>query len=140
IRRVDLAFINDVTLREIFDLRTPMATMIEQAHDAFARAKPRGDVVLTLGEFGAVVFRKSGGPQIEVPALPVERIDATGAGDTFGGVLLRFWLHGAPLEEAARHAAVAGSLTTTAEGAQGHISTFSELKASLEQERRVAVR
>lgn len=140
IRRVDLTFINDVTLREIFDLRTPMATMIQQAHSAFAGAKPRGDVVLTLGEFGAVVFRKSGGPQIEVPALPVERVDATGAGDAFVGVFLSFWLHGASLEEAARHAAVAGSLTTTAEGAQGHIATFAELEASLTQERRVAGR
>jgi ribokinase len=93
--------------------------------------KARGDVVLTLGEFGAVVFRRGGGPQIEVPALPVERVDATGAGDAFAGVFLSLWLHGASLEEAARHAAVAGSLTTTAEGAQGRVSTFAELNAEL---------
>ena len=43
---------------------------------------------MTLGEFGAVVFPKSGGPQIEVPALPVDRIDATGAGDSFAGIFL----------------------------------------------------
>ncbi|TCL71078.1 PfkB family carbohydrate kinase [Rhizobium sp. BK251] len=131
VRHIDLTFINDVTLREIFDFRTPVATMIQQTHDLLSRVKQRGDVVLTLGEFGAVVFRKGGGPQIEVPALPVERVDATGAGDAFAGVFLSFWLHGASLEDAARHAAIAGSLATTAEGAQGRISTFAELEAAL---------
>jgi ribokinase len=131
VKHVDLTFVNDVTLREIFDFRTPISTMIQQTHDALSRVKGRGDVVLTLGEFGAVVFRRGGGPQIEVPALPVERVDATGAGDAFAGVFLSLWLHGATLEEAARYAAVAGSLTTTAEGAQGRVSTFEELKAEL---------
>lgn len=140
IQRIDLTFINDVTLREIFDFRTPMATMIQQTHAALSRVRPRGDVVLTLGEFGAVVFRKGGGSQIEVPALPVERVDATGAGDAFAGAFLSMWLHGASLETAARHAAVAGSLTTTAEGAQGRVSTFAELEAALEPTMQTAAR
>lgn len=71
--------------------------MIEEAARTITRVKWRGDVVLTLGEFGAVVFRKGGGPPIEVPALPVSRVDATGAGDAFAGIFLSLWLHGRPL-------------------------------------------
>ncbi|MDX3926142.1 MAG: PfkB family carbohydrate kinase [Shinella sp.] len=127
VSRIDLTFVNDEILREIFNIRTPLASMIEEARQILSRIRPRGDVVLTLGEFGAVVFRKSGGSQIEVPALPVDRLDATGAGDAFAGVFLSLWLHGAPLEDAARHAAIGASLTTTAEGAQGHIATAAEL-------------
>lgn len=131
VRRIDLTFVNDETIREIFQLRTPLAAMIEETRAMLSRIKPRGDVVLTLGEFGAVVFRKGGGAQIEVPALPVHRVDATGAGDAFAGVFLSFWLHGASLDEAARHAAIAASLTTTSLGAQAHTADFSELQTLL---------
>lgn len=131
IARTDLTFINDETLREIFNIRTPLASMIEEARRIFSRIKKRGDVVLTLGEFGAVVFRKGTGAQIEVPALPVDRLDATGAGDAFAGVFLSLWLHGASLEEAAQHAAIGASLTTTAEGAQTHIATAAQLRKLL---------
>jgi sugar/nucleoside kinase (ribokinase family) len=130
VQRIDLAFINDVAMREIFDFRTPMATMIEQVRLMLSRIRPRGTVVLTLGEFGAVVFPASGSPQIEVPALPVNRVDATGAGDSFAGIFLSLWLHGASLEDAARYAAIGGSLTTTVEGAQGHIADFDRLNAA----------
>jgi sugar/nucleoside kinase (ribokinase family) len=131
IEQVDLTFINDDTLREIYAIRTPLASMIEEAARTIARVKRRGDVVLTLGEFGAVVFRKGGGPPIEVPALPVSRVDATGAGDAFAGIFLSLWLHGRPLVDAARHAAVGASLTTTAEGAQGRTASAQELDALL---------
>ncbi|RVC75157.1 LacI family DNA-binding transcriptional regulator, partial [Mesorhizobium sp. M2A.F.Ca.ET.046.02.1.1] len=83
--QIDLTFINDVMIREIYGFRTRMATMIEEVRLMLSRIKPRGTVVLTLGEFGAVVFPATGGPQIEVPALPVNRVDATGAGDSFAG-------------------------------------------------------
>ncbi|MCX5516560.1 carbohydrate kinase [Kaistia algarum] len=129
VRRIDLTFVNDEIIRQIFNFRMPLAAMIEEFRGVLSRIKSRGDVVLTLGEFGAVVFRKAGGAQIEVPALAVDRIDATGAGDTFAGVFLSFWLHGASLSEAAGYAAIAGSLTTTSFGAQGHIADLAELKA-----------
>ncbi|MBZ9800877.1 carbohydrate kinase family protein [Mesorhizobium sp. ES1-6] len=130
IRQIDLTFINDVMMREIFGFRTGVATMIEEVRLILSRVKPRGTVVLTLGEFGAVVFPSTGGPRIEVPALPVNRVDATGAGDSFAGIFLSLWLHGASLETAARYAAIGASLTTTVEGAQGYIADFTTLKAT----------
>lgn len=131
IRQVDLTFINDEAFREIFDIRTPLASMIDEADRILKRIKARGDVVLTLGEFGAVVFKKSGGAPIEVPALPVTRVDATGAGDAFAGIFLSLWLHDKSLVDAARHAAIGASLTTTAEGAQGRSANAYEIETLL---------
>ncbi|MBM7043791.1 MULTISPECIES: carbohydrate kinase family protein [Rhizobium] len=131
IRQVDLTFINDEAFREIFDIRTPLATMIDEADRILKRIKARGDVVLTLGEFGAVVFKKSGGAPIEVPALPVTRVDATGAGDAFAGIFLSLWLHDKSLVDAARYAAIGASLTTTAEGAQGRSANAYEIETLL---------
>jgi ribokinase len=65
--------------------------------------------------------------------LAVEVVDATGAGDTFAGVFLALWMHGCSLGEAAQHAAIAASLTTTAEGAQGRISTLDDIRAELQR-------
>jgi ribokinase len=42
-------------------------------------------------------------------------------------------MHGTSLGEAAQHAAIAASLTTTAEGAQGRISTLDDIRAELER-------
>jgi sugar/nucleoside kinase (ribokinase family) len=130
----DLVFVNEETFREIYDVRAPRASMIDEAHRILSRIKPRGDVVLTRSEFGAVVFPKSGRLPIEVSALPVDLVDATGAGDAFAGVFLSLWLHGASLEVAARYAAIGASLTTTAEGAQGYRVTAAELEHLLSAE------
>jgi sugar/nucleoside kinase (ribokinase family) len=133
VRAIDLVFVNDVALRDIFAMRTSIATMIDNLEVWLHGIAPRADVVLTLGDLGAVVFPSDDGPSIFVPALAVDVVDATGAGDTFAGVFLSFWMHGASLGEAARHAAIAASLTTTAEGAQGRISTLDDLRAELER-------
>jgi ribokinase len=53
-----------------------------------------------------------------VPALPVRAVDTTGAGDCFAGVFAAMLDQGASLDAAMRHAAAAGSLATTKEGAQ----------------------
>jgi ribokinase len=133
VRSIDLVFVNDVTLRIIFSMRTSIATMIDNLEVWLHAIGPRADEVLTLGDLGAVVFPRDDGAPIFVPALAVEMVDATGAGDTFAGVFLAFWMHGQSLGEAARHAAVAASLTTTAEGAQGRISSLDDLRAELER-------
>ncbi|EWY40830.1 carbohydrate kinase [Skermanella stibiiresistens SB22] len=131
VQAIDLVFVNDVTLREILGMRSTVAALIDQTEAHLRAIGPRADVVLTLGELGAVVFPSDDGPPVFVPALAVEVVDATGAGDTFAGVFLCFWMHGASLGEAARHAAIAASLTTTAEGAQGRISTVDDLRAEI---------
>jgi ribokinase len=53
-----------------------------------------------------------------VPALPIEPLDTTGAGDTFVGVLAAALDLGSDLEIALRRASAAAGLACLARGAQ----------------------
>lgn len=68
-------------------------------------------VVVTLGERGAYVATK--GSSFRVPALAVEAVDSTGAGDAFSGALAVAISEEAPPKEAVRFANLAGAFTVT---------------------------
>jgi ribokinase len=72
--------------------------------------------VVTLGGQGALAIGPAGG--YRVPALAVEAVDTTGAGDAFAGVLAAGLDRGLALPEALRHASVAAGLACTRLGAQ----------------------
>lgn len=73
-------------------------------------------VVVTLGTDGALAC--GSGLRLHQPAHRVPAVDATGAGDTFVGVLAAAHLEGLPLPQALRTAAVAAALACTRRGAQ----------------------
>lgn len=75
--------------------------------------------IVTLGSRGAVSFGPDGG--LAVPALPVEPVDTTAAGDAFCGVFAAALDCGAPIESALRYAAVGAGLACTAAGAQSSL-------------------
>jgi ribokinase len=77
----------------------------------------RHGLVVTRGAAGAVALQRDG-TRIEVPALAIEPIDTTGAGDTFVGVLAAALDLGATLETALRRASAAAGLACLARGAQ----------------------
>ena len=77
----------------------------------------RHGLVVTRGAAGAVALLREG-TRIEVPALAIEPIDTTGAGDTFVGVLAAALDLGATLETALRRASAAAGLACLARGAQ----------------------
>lgn len=77
----------------------------------------RQALVVTRGAAGSTAFRRDG-TRIEVPALPIEPIDTTGAGDTFVGVLAAALDFGSALETALRRASAAAGLACLARGAQ----------------------
>ena len=52
-----------------------------------------------------------------IPPHPCRPVDATGAGDTFGGAFAARWIAGDSLLEAGRHAAVAAAMSTEGYGA-----------------------
>lgn len=133
VRTLDLVFLNTETARDILEVRIGNEALVE-AFQAYLEEFPaRNDVILTLGDAGAAIFpRDAGSESVRVPALAVEVVDATGAGDAFAGAFLGFWLHGASVEEAGRSAAVAASLVVTAEGAQGRLVTAAEIRSHLE--------
>lgn len=73
-------------------------------------------VLLTLGGDGAVLVERDA--RHAIPALPVNVVDTTAAGDAFVGAAAAWLAEGASLAAAARAAVAAGSLACTALGAE----------------------
>jgi len=81
----------------------------------FSHALGARKVAVKLGARGALV---SDGETVHaVPALAVDPVDATGAGDCFGGVTVARLVAGDDLAEAARAGCAAAALSTTGYGA-----------------------
>lgn len=87
-------------------------------------------VVVTLGSSGALLVTRDG-PTIAVPAIKVEAVDTTGAGDAFNGALAVGLAEGRSLEVSIRRAVAAGALATTKVGAREGMPTGAELEAAL---------
>lgn len=83
-------------------------------------------VILTLGASGALVWQD--GSVTEVPTIPVEVVDTTGAGDAFSGAFTALLAAGSPPSKAAAKAVIAGSLAVTRAGAQPSIATRTEIE------------
>jgi ribokinase len=90
---------------------------------------PRQALVVTRGAAGATAFLRGGG-RIEVPALPIEPVDTTGAGDTFVGVLSAALNLGSSLESALRRASAAAGLACLARGAQSAMPDAAAITAA----------
>ena len=76
---------------------------------------PDATIILKLDADGALVHHE--GEQTLIPPATNHLVDATGAGDTFGGAFVTRWLAGHPLRECGRYAAVAAALSTEGYGA-----------------------
>ncbi len=83
-------------------------------------------VVITLGAQGALI--KDGENYIEVPVDKVNAVDTTAAGDTFCGAFCVAISEGRTIEEAAKFANKAASITVTREGAQSAIPYRKEIQ------------
>jgi sugar/nucleoside kinase (ribokinase family) len=91
------------------------------------RLQPELTVIETRGACGVVIHRPDG---IErVPAVAVETVDATGAGDCFAGALCNYLAAGRDLSAAGRLAVTAAALSTQALGAQSALPTDAEVHA-----------
>jgi 2-dehydro-3-deoxygluconokinase len=90
-----------------------------------------GLVALKLGEEGCYVATPEA--RTLVAPFPVHPVDATGAGDCFGGSFVARLAAGADPFEAARYANVAAALSTTGYGAVAPIPYAETVRARLEQ-------
>jgi sugar/nucleoside kinase (ribokinase family) len=70
---------------------------------------------------------------VRAPALPVEVVDTTGAGDSFDAGFLYGYLHGWPLARSLRLACACGSLSTRVAGGTAGQPTLAEALDALEQ-------
>ena len=85
-------------------------------------------VAATFGDEGSLCH--TGNEAIRTPALAVQPVDTTGAGDTFSGVLAAMLAAGHGLRDAARYASAAGSLACTRAGAQSSQPGRAEIEAA----------
>lgn len=86
-------------------------------------------VALKLGEKGAIVADRKQRHRLD--AHPCRPVDATGAGDTFGGALVARLVAGDDLLTAGRYAVVAAALSTEGYGAVDPIPTAARVYAAL---------
>jgi len=91
----------------------------------------RQGVVVTYGAAGAIAFLADGS-RLAVPALPIDPVDTTGAGDTFVGVLAAALDVGASLEFALRRASAAG-LSCLTRGAQAAVPDAAAIDQAVRQ-------
>lgn len=88
-------------------------------------------VAVKLGPRGAWVANQTG--QCAIAAHCVDVVDATGAGDCFGGVLVARLAAGDELGRAAQAAAVAASIATTGRGAIAPLPRWQKISAILSE-------
>jgi ribokinase len=88
-------------------------------------------VVVTLGAAGCRVVSRD--ESFDVPGLPVEVVDVTGAGDTFGAAFLHALNRSPDLHAAATFANAAAARAVTAVGARAGITQDAEVESFLRQ-------
>lgn len=90
----------------------------------------RQALVVTSGAAGSTAFLADGG-QIHTPALAIEPIDTTGAGDTFVGVLAAALDRRLALTAALRQASAAAGLSCLTRGAQSAMPDRAQIEAAV---------
>lgn len=100
----------------------------EAAAALAAAAGPDTCIVVKRGAEGALARR--GAVTASAPALPVEVVDTTGAGDSFDAGFLLGWLEGRDLGECLRLAVACGSLSTRAVGGTAAQPTAAEARGA----------
>ena len=123
LRRCDIALPSLDDVRALTGLDSPDA-LVDHCLDLGARV-----VALKLGEAGALIA--SATERHRIAAHPCRPIDATGAGDTFGGAFIARWVAGDSLAEAGRYAAVAAALSTEGYGAVEPIPCAARVRAAM---------
>jgi ribokinase len=84
-------------------------------------------VILTRGEHGCSYLNPINGELCTIPAIPVQVVDTTGAGDAFNAALCYGFSTGLTLEQTIQFAVKAASLSVTKFGAQNGMPTYMEL-------------
>ena len=92
----------------------------------------RQGLIVTKGAEGAVALLRDGST-ISVPALPIEPVDTTGAGDTFAGVFAAGLDRRLPIDLALRRASAAAGLACLAVGAQPAMPNRAAIDAAFER-------
>jgi ribokinase len=101
---------------------------LADAETAAKQLRPRGvkTVAMTMGAQGAFLLDDVGA--MHIPALSVNAVDPTGAGDSFTAALAVSLAGGMSLKEAALRARIVAAITVTRVGAQSAFPTLDEVE------------
>lgn len=89
------------------------------------------EVVIKRGKDGCSYY--NGTTELGLPALAVDEVDPTGAGDCFGGTYIACRAQGFGVEKALRYACAAGARAVTFRGPMEGTATLAELDAFISQ-------
>ncbi|MHA7874888.1 ribokinase [Roseivivax sp.] len=89
---------------------------------------PVRDVVVTRGAEGAHWYETDTGTRTEIPPVPAEAVDTTGAGDTFTGYLIAGLDRGLPMRQALDLAAKAGAIMVSRVGTADAIPDLKDIE------------
>ena len=127
LRNAPLELVDWLILNEVEGNELTGKTADEDILAALLEMYPSCAVVLTLGTRGAIYA--DGSRRHYQPAIPVNAVDTTAAGDTFTGYFLQSALSGMTIEESLRVAACAASITVSRAGAARSIPVAAEVSA-----------
>lgn len=94
-------------------------------HESGAR-----NLILKMGQRGVYILSE-GVTALQIPAIQVEAVDSTAAGDTFNGAFAAALVQGRSIEFCARFAVTAAGISVTRSGAQVSMPTLSEVKHAM---------
>lgn len=119
---VDIIVPNQQELREV----APGLPSIEACARSLLE-RGAGCVIATLASKGCEIYRADA--RIRIPAIKVDVIDSTGAGDAFIAALTSYLMFGHNIETAARVATYAAGISVTKLGASAALTERSTLEA-----------
>lgn len=130
LRAADLFFPNEAEVTRIAGIGNAETAARALAEGASAdRADGGPTVVVKRGAAGALAVR-AGEPTEAVPAMPIEPVDTTGAGDSFNAGFLRTWLDGGSIRAGLELGAACGALSTRRIGGVDGQPTLEEARAA----------
>ena len=83
--------------------------------------------IVTMGKLGAVYYDEQVKAAVHQPAIPIDVVDTTAAGDSFSGALAVALTEGMAVDQAVDFASRAAALTTGRKGAQPSLPHRHEL-------------
>ncbi len=130
LRQSDFLVVNETEARQLGD-QLGLAESTPQEIAERLAADFVDHCIVTLGAEGVVAYGAGGTHRL--PALPVEVVDTTAAGDAFVGGFAAALAEGQTMEAALAQGIVAGSLACRTLGAQSSLPTREEIAAGLER-------
>lgn len=126
----DVIGLSDIILPSYDDIVAITGLSEPEALVDWCLARGANIVALKLGSEGALIADNA--RRFRIPPHPCQPVDATGAGDCFGGAFIARLVAGDDLEAAGRYAGVAAALSTQGYGAVAPIPRAAEVLRAME--------